>query len=45
MSALQIGRLVLGVDRAAAIAGIAVLLLLAEVLRRRIGGVVGTVLR
>lgn len=45
MSAVQLGPIVLGVDRAAALAGIAVFLLVAEVLGRRMGGAGGAVLR
>ena len=45
MNAVQIGPLVLGMDRAAALAGIAAFLLLAELLGRRMGGAGGQVLR
>jgi len=45
MSAIQLGPIVLGIDRAAALAGIAVFLLAAEVAGRWIGGSAGAVLR
>jgi thiol-disulfide isomerase/thioredoxin len=45
MNAVQLGPIVLGIDRAAALAGVAVFLLIAEVWGRRIGGTGGAVLR
>ncbi len=45
MNAVQLGPLVLGMDRAAALAGIAAFLLLAELLGRRMGDAGGQVLR
>ncbi len=45
MSAVQLGPLVLAIDRAAALAGIAVFLLLSEMLGRRIGAAAGQALR
>ncbi|WP_209425800.1 TlpA family protein disulfide reductase [Pararhodobacter sp. SW119] len=45
MSAVTIGPFVLGIDRAAALGGIAIFLLVAEVLGRRMGGAAGAALR
>ncbi len=45
MSAVQLGPIVLAIDRAAALAGIAVFLVVAEVWGRRLGGATGAALR
>ena len=45
MSAIQLGPIVLGIDRAAALAGIAAFLLVAELWGRRMGGPAGAMLR